>query len=115
MVGSVSIVRKADLVVLSDLAGFVIDRVFVSGSSSADSAPKPTYPAEVFDTVKLGAIRAEDLRIESGMDTDVAANIIVATPDAIFTDWRVDAICPEDGILKPNAGRDTLSIAVIER
>jgi adenine deaminase len=120
LIGSVSIGRKADLVVLSDLEGFVIDRVFVSGSSSVDAAPKPVYPAEVFDTVKLGklgAIRAEDLRIESGTDTDtdVEANIIGAIPDAIFTDWRVDAICPEDGILKPDAERDILSIAVIER
>ena len=117
LVGSVSIGRKADLVVLSDLEGFVIDRVFVSGSSSADAASKPVYPVDVFDTVKLGAIRPEDLRIESGTDTDtnVEANIIVAIPDEIFTDWRVDALRPEDGILKPDAGRDILSIAVIER
>ncbi|MEA1893937.1 MAG: adenine deaminase [Euryarchaeota archaeon] len=123
LVGSVSIGRKADLVVLSDLEGFVIDKVFVSGSTSADAASNPVYPAEVFDTVKLGAIRAEDLRIERGtgagtdMDTDadVEANIIVAIPDALFTDWGIKTLRPEDGILKPDASRDILSIAVIER
>ncbi len=117
LIGSVSIGRKADLVVLSDLEGFVIDSVFVSGSSSADAAPKPVYPAEVFDMVKLGAIRAKDLRIErdTDTDTDVEANIIVAIPDAIFTDWRIETLHLEDGTLKPDAGRDILSIAVIER
>ncbi|MEA3282184.1 MAG: adenine deaminase [Euryarchaeota archaeon] len=123
LVGSVSIGRKADLVILSDLERFMIDKVFVSGSKSADSAPKPVYPAEVFDTVKLGAICAEDLRIERGtgagtdMDTDadVEANIIVAIPDALFTDWGIKTLRSEDSILKPDADRDILSIAVIER
>jgi len=121
LVGSVSIGRKADLVVLSDLEGFVIDKVFVSGSTSADADPKPVYPAEVFDTVKLGVIRAEDLWIErgagagAGTDADVEANIIVAIPDSLFTDWGIETLRPEDGILKPDASRNILSIAVIER
>ncbi len=111
LIGSISIGRKADLVVLDDLHGFAIDRVFVGGA--ADIAPKPMYPAEVFDTVRFKRIHPESLYLKS--DTEVEANIIVAIPDAIFTDWRIETLHPKDGILYPDPTRDILSIAVIER
>ena len=111
LIGSISIGRKADLVVLDDLHGFAIDRVFVGGA--ADIAPKPMYPAEVFDTVRFKRIHPESLYLKS--DTEVEANIIVAIPDAIFTDWRIETLHPKDGVLYPDPTRDILSIAVIER
>jgi adenine deaminase len=111
LIGSISIGRKADLVVLDDLHGFAIDRVFVGGA--ADIAPKPMYPAEVFDTVRFKRIHPESLYLKS--DTEVEANIIVAIPDAIFTDWRIETLHPKEGILYPDPARDILSIAVIER
>ena len=111
LIGSISIGRKADLVVLDDLHGFAIDRVFVGGV--ANIAPKPMYPAEVFDTVWFKRIHPESLYLKS--DTEVEANIIVAIPDAIFTDWRIETLHPKDGVLYPDPTRDILSIAVIER
>jgi len=111
LIGSVSIGRRADLVVLNDLEKFTIDRVFVSGSTNG--SPKPVYPAEAFDTVRFKNIYPEDLCIKS--DTPVEANIIVAVPDEIFTDWRIENLHPEGGILHPDIDRDILSIAVIER
>ena len=113
LIGSISIGRKADLVVLDDLERFAIDRVFVSGA--ANIAPKPMYPAEVFDTVRFKRIHPESLRLNSETGSDVEVNTIVAIPDAIFTDWRVETLHPEDGILYPDPTRDILSIAVIER
>ena len=113
LIGSIGIGRKADLVVLDDLERFTINRVFVSGA--AYIAPKPMYPAEVFDTVRFRRIHPESLRLESRKDSDVEANIIVAIPDAIFTEWRVETLHPEGGVLYPDPGRDILSIAVIER
>ncbi|MEA1908660.1 MAG: adenine deaminase [Euryarchaeota archaeon] len=111
LIGSISIGRKADLVVLDDLHGFAINRVFVGGA--ANSAPKPMYPAEVFDTVRFKRIHPESLHLRS--DTEVEANIIVAIPDVIFTDWRIETLHPKDGVLYPDPTRDILSIAVIER
>ncbi len=113
LIGSISIGRKADLVVLDDLKRFAIDRVFVSGA--ANIAPKPMYPAEVFDTVRFKRIHPESLRLNSEIGSDVEVNTIVAIPDAIFTDWRVETLHPKDGILYPDPARDILSIAVIER
>jgi len=111
LIGSISIGRKADLVVLDDLHGFVINRVFVGGAANSD--PKPMYPAEVFDTVRFKRIHPESLYLKS--DTEVEANIIVAIPDAIFTDWRIETLHPKNGVLYPDPTRDILSIAVIER
>ena len=111
LIGSISIGRKADLVVLDDLHRFVINRVFVGGA--ANSAPKPMYPAEVFDTVRFKRIHPESLYLKS--DTEVEANIIVAIPDVIFTDWRIETLHPTNGVLYPDPKRDILSIAVIER
>ncbi len=132
LIGSISIGRKADLVVLDDLERFAIERVFVSGA--ADSSPKPAYPAEVFDTVRFRRIHPESLYLKRSADAekekgegdgdgdgdgrsegDVRVNVIVAIPDAIFTDWRVETLHPKDGILYPDPARDILSIAVIER
>lgn len=111
LIGSVSIGRRADLIVLRDLEQFTIDRVFASGST--DIYPKPVYPAEVFDTVRFRSIHPEDLYLKS--DIDVEANIITAIPDTIFTDWRIERLHPEGGILHPDIEKDILSIAVIER
>jgi len=111
LTGSIAIGRRADMVVLDDLEKFTIDEVFVRGTTGV--SPKPTYPAEVFDTVRSGRIHPESLHIKS--ETDVEVNIIVAIPDQIATDWRVERLHPEGGILHPDPARDVLSIATIER
>jgi len=123
LIGSIGIGRRADLVVLDDLAGFTIDRVLVRGSEGR--SPKPVYSAEVFDTVRLKRIDPESLHLKSGSesksgsdpdpDADSEVNVIVAISDSLFTDWAIEVLHSEDGILCPDPARDILSIAVIER
>jgi adenine deaminase len=66
--GMVAAGRRADLVVLEDLKEILVDAVYVSGRRVAVNGrmieePKPTVAPPAGETMKLGALSADDFRV----------------------------------------------------
>jgi len=116
LVGSISIGRKADLVVLNDLEKFAIHSVLAGGIPVDTQIPGFTYPDYVFNTIKYKQIAPQDLRIINTPDTDVTVNVIKVFPDMIFTQKITKQIrTDKDGVILPDVDNDILCTAVIER
>jgi adenine deaminase len=122
LVGSVSIGRRADLVILDDLEGFGIHSVIAGGAPIAPITPTEAqtpvfnYPGHVFDTIRYREIKPHDLQIIYTPDSSVSVNVIKVFADRIFTEQdNAELVTDGSGILLPDANRDILSTAVIER
>ncbi|MHC1576793.1 MAG: adenine deaminase [Methanosarcinaceae archaeon] len=116
LVGSISIGRKADLVVLDNLEDFAIHSVYVNGQLHTDHLPEYHYPDHVFNTIKYGTITAEDLRLIATPGKKIGLNVIGVLPDEIMTQQtELNMVSDPDGILIPDVDRDLLSVAVVER
>ncbi|MCG7848033.1 MAG: adenine deaminase, partial [ANME-2 cluster archaeon] len=116
LVGSLSIGRRADLVILDDLESFRIHSVIVGGVPIAEQAPAFDYPDFVFDTIRYREIEPKDLQIIGTPDGKVSVNVIKVFPDQIFTEKDSEELVTNGtGILLPDADRDILCAAVIER
>jgi len=119
LVGSISIGRRADLVILDELEGFSIHSVIAGGTPIAPTeaqTPVFNYPGHVFDTIRYREIKPQDLQIIYTPDSSVSVNVIKVFPDRIFTEQdNIELVTGGSGILLPDANRDTLSTAVIER
>jgi adenine deaminase len=115
-VGSISIGRKADIIVLDDLDDFSIDSVYAAGKPVDDFTPSYEYPDLVFNTVKFPEVDESDLQLRADPDTDHKVPVIKVLPDLILTEKESAIIHSDlDGVLLPDAGDDILSVAVIER
>ena len=113
LTGSISIGRKANLVILDDMEEFRIRDVIVHGEI------KPViedmeYPKYVLKTVKYRKILPNDLKIHSGKRT-VRANVIGIVPEQLITEWRIVELVTDGTFVQPDIERDILPIAVIER
>lgn len=119
LVGSISIGRRADLVILDDLEGFSIHSVIAGGAPIATieaQTPVFNYPDHVFDTIRYREIKPHDLQIINAPGSSVSVNVIRVFPDQIFTEKdNAELVSEESGVLKPDVDRDILSTAVIER
>jgi adenine deaminase len=116
LVGSISIGRKADFVVLNDMDTFKIDSVFTSGVQIKALRPVVNYPDFVFDTIRYKDISIADMRIIDEPDKTVNANIIKVFPDMIFTEKITSELETDStGAIMPDINNDILSTAVIER
>lgn len=116
VVGSISIGRKADLIVLDDLDTFSIDSVYAAGKPVDGFVPSYEYPALVFDTVRFSEVGASDLQLKADPDRDYRVSVIKILPDLILTE-KDYAILHSDheGVLLPDVDNDVLSVVVIER
>ncbi|KGK97734.1 hypothetical protein LI82_08110 [Methanococcoides methylutens] len=116
VVGSISIGRKADLVVLNDLDTFSIDSVYAAGKAVEGFTASYDYPNVVFDTVRFPQVRPSDLQLTAGPDSDHRVSVIKVLPDLILTE-KESVILHSDtnGVLLPDLGNDILSVVVIER
>ncbi len=112
LVGSISIGRRADLIVLNDLQRFSINTVIARGRILPE-LKNPQYPDTVFDTIKIRDIKADDLSIKC--DKTSAVHVIDILPDQIFTERSVESLKPGEGQLQADVEKDVLSIAVLER
>ncbi|MCZ7381589.1 MAG: adenine deaminase [Candidatus Methanoperedens sp.] len=113
LVGSISIGRRANLVILDDLHKFEIKNVMVRGRMK----PKIEgidYPAYVFRTVKYKKIEPDDLKLKSGKKT-VFAHIIEIVPGKLITNRSIGELKTDRETVMPDIERDILAIAVIER
>ncbi|MBE0524782.1 MAG: adenine deaminase [Methanosarcinales archaeon] len=116
LVGSISIGKRADLVVLDDLKDFTINSVFAGGTPVEAFVSTFTYPDYVYDTVKYRNIKPEDLQITDYPDKTISVNVIKVFPDRIFTEMvRTELSTDGTGVLMLDIEADILSTAVVER
>ncbi|NHI95003.1 MAG: adenine deaminase, partial [Candidatus Lokiarchaeota archaeon] len=119
LVGSISIGRRADLVILDDLEGFSIHSVIAGGvpiNPIETHKPVFNYPDYVLDTIRYREINPKDLQMINARSSRVSVNVIKVFPDQIFTEKdNAELGTDESGVLLPDVDRDILSTAVIER
>lgn len=113
LVGSISIGRKANLVILDDMQDFRIRCVVTNGEINP-GIKDIKYPKYVLETVKYKKILPDDLKIHSGKRI-VRANVIGIVPEQLITERRVEELVTERTFVQPDIERDILPIAVIER
>ncbi len=100
--GAISPGRLADIVFVSDLATFRIERVMASGEMCVEDgeltwrAPQPTYPEYMYDTMNIDRVlEAEDFR--------------VAAPEGVGQ-AQVRVIIAQDGVLESEEGSANLEV-----
>ncbi|MBU4077726.1 MAG: adenine deaminase [Euryarchaeota archaeon] len=113
LVGSISIGRRANLVILDDLEDFRIKSVIIRGEVN----PQITgiaYPKYVFKTVKYKRISPDDLKLKSEKKM-VKAHVIEIVPGKLITKRSIEELNTDGQTVLPDIDHDILSIAVIER
>jgi len=119
LVGSISIGRSADLVILDDLEEFSIHSVIAGGTPITPietHIPVFNYPDHVLDTIRYREIKPQDLQLIYAPGSSVSVNVIKVFPDRIFTEKdNAKLVTDGSGVLLPDANRNILSTAVIER
>ncbi len=107
----------ADLVVLDDLASFAVESVYKDGKLVAQAgkllvdAPATTFTG-VTDTIRMGAISLQDLRIagKAGL-----VEVVGIEPGQITTRHLREEASIVDGAIVADPTRDLLKLVVIER
>lgn len=113
LVGSISIGRRANLVILDDLLAFRIRTVMTRGRINP-KAERTQYPAYVFRTMKFKKIEPGHLKIRSGRKT-VHAHIIELVPGKLVTNRSMEELKTDGEKVLPDVERDVLAVAVVER
>ncbi len=113
LVGSISIGRRANLIILEDLLAFRIKNVVIRGRINP-KVEVTGYPRYVFKTVKYKKIQPDDLKLKSGKKK-VSAHIIEIVPDKLITNKTIGELKTDGQTVLPDTERDILAIAVIER
>lgn len=113
LVGSISIGRRANLVILDNLRDFRISKVIVHGIINP-IIKQIRYPKYVLRTLKYRKIRPEDLRIISNKNR-VIAHVIEIVHNQLITKKSLEELKTENNIVKPDISKDVLAIAVIQR
>jgi adenine deaminase len=107
----------ADLVVLDDLATFAVESVYKDGKLVAQGgkllaeAPATTFTG-VTDTVRMGAISLQDLRIAGRAGL---VEVVGIEPGQITTRHLREEASIIDGAIVADPARDLLKLVVIER
>ncbi len=114
LVGSISICRRANLVILDELQAFKIKNVAVRGEMLPRFHAALTYPRYVFRTVKYKTIEPDDLKLISRKKT-VSAHVIEVVPARLITNRSIEELKTEEQAVVPDIERDILAVAVIER
>jgi adenine deaminase len=106
--------KRADIVVLDDLAGCKVGRVFAGGVEMTDAAfaRRRVIPPVARNSVKARKVAAADFRTPGNR---VETPVIGIVPGKIITPHLTFDIAPEDGDKRPDLSRDLIKIAVIER
>ncbi|TAN37997.1 MAG: adenine deaminase [Candidatus Methanoperedens sp.] len=113
LVGSISIGRRANLVILDDLEKFRIRNVMIRGEMHPIISGIK-YPEYVFSTMKYRKIKPDDLKIFSDK-SKVSARIIEIVPGKLITKKCIKDLRTDGHAVFPDTEHDILSIAVIER
>src|SRR3990172_8171781 len=113
LVGSISIGRRANLLILEDLQTFRIKMCIIRGEMKKE-IKEIEYPQYVFRTVRYKKIHPGDLKLMSGKKS-ASAHVIEIMPGRLVTGKSIEELKTDDGAVLPDIDRDILAIAVIER
>jgi len=112
--------KRADIVVLSDLARMTVDQVYLGGVKAAENGelvldiPSYTYPNSVKMSMKRGPVTVPDVQIRASGDVRTV-RVIEVIPDQNLTGAAEARLRVEDGVLMPDTEADVLPIVVVER
>ena len=115
--GAVAPGYLANLMVLDDLAELNISMVFYHGRLVAREG-KPLFPSyqsgrgRLTDTVNVKPFGIEALRIRAYADSQPVIEVV---PGQIITRKKWEKVGVVDGLVVPDASRDILKLAVVER
>ncbi len=116
LVGSLSIGRKADMLVLDDLETFKIHSIYASGVPARSFTPIFEYPEDVFNTIRFKELAAVDICMTASPCSEHTVNVIKVSPDQLLTGMEhVRLISDDRGVLQADPAEDILNIAVVER
>ncbi|MEN0000689.1 MAG: adenine deaminase [Pseudomonadota bacterium] len=121
--GSIAPGRRADFLLVSDLAELTIDSVYARGVKLADAGaltadiPAYAYPPRARDTVKLGkALAADDFLIKAPAGAaSVNARVIGVVENQAPTKALEKPLTVADGIVQMDRAQDVCQIALVER
>jgi adenine deaminase len=113
LVGSISIGRRANLIILDDLQAFRIKNVIIRGEINP-KVEVTGYPSYVFKTVKYKKLEPTNLKIKS-KNKMVSVHIIEIVPGQLITKRSIKELITEGQTVLPDIDRDILAIAVVER
>ncbi|MCE8424899.1 MAG: adenine deaminase [Candidatus Methanoperedens sp.] len=113
LVGSISIGRRANLIILDDLHAFRIKNVIIRGRINP-KVEVTGYPGYVFKTVKYKKLEPDNLKIKS-IKKMVQVHIIEIVPGQLITNRRIKELKTYGQTVLPDIERDILAISVIER
>ncbi|MCE7029058.1 adenine deaminase [Jiella avicenniae] len=123
-IGSVTPGRRADFLIVSDLAEFAIDSVYGRGVRIASQGrleadmPAHAYPESAVDTVKLGRpLVADDFRVKApdGAAESATVRVIGVVENQAPTRALTARLPVENGIVVPDLDADVCRIALVER
>ena len=119
-VGVLAPSKQADIAIISDLNEMVVEGVFLKGKLVASKGellinlPRYTYPPEVKNSVKIGAIKEKSLEILADGNT-ATVRCLGVIPDQNLTDKFEESVRVQQGVCQPDASKDILAIACVER
>ena len=115
--GAVAPGFRADLVILNDLEGFELDKVFKGGKQWVDGGKLIDFPHPEDESVELGSMNVAALTWEHFRiaHEDRRARIIELVPGQILTGVRYEHIKSHNGWVQSDIERDILKLAVVER
>ena len=120
--GSIAPGKYADVVLLSSLETCAVDQVVSKGALVVDGgaptyeAEKPAYSGRLRNTVHMPDLTADDLVIKVAPEARAAkVHVIGASPISLLTEDLVEELQVDGGVVQPDAARDILRIACVER
>lgn len=121
-VGMIAPGRFADILIVSDLPKFSVDRVIAKGKVLADSGrlsvdlPAFSYPKWVTQSVRLGhPLTTADFKLPAQNGTGLTANVIGIIENQAPTRHLRIEVSVNDGEVHVDIGRDIAKVALVER
>lgn len=124
LVGGLAPGRIADILLIDDLAGFVVDTVIANGQIVArdgqmlQPVPSPEYPATFYNTMRLEKpVTADDLyiRVDSGAGRADVLAIHLEPEEGLLSQGREVTLDVVDGRVMPDISQDVIYISVTDR
>lgn len=121
-IGSISPGKIADLVVVRDLEKFKVGEVIAGGKLVARNGKlltdlkKLAYPTFARATMRLRRkVKPEDFQVGYPSGGEVEVKLIEVFEGDVITGYGTQRLRVEDGIVRPDPGKDVAKVAVVER
>ncbi|MBM2843504.1 MAG: ade [Anaerolineales bacterium] len=121
-VGQIAPGRFADIVLVEDLASFVVEAVMARGIWAARAGrlslelPRFSYPPDVKASVHLARpLTADDFRVAASGESPMEVNVIGVIENQAPTEHLVERVTPVAGELRADPAADLAKVALVER